>query len=35
LWAAEHNKEDVLARKFEEALKKANEQPAEKPHTRF
>jgi hypothetical protein len=34
-WAAEHNKEDVLARKFEEALKKANEQPAEKPYTRF
>ena len=30
-WAAEHNKEDVLARKFEEALKKAKEQPAEKP----
>ena len=30
-WAAEKNKEDVLARKFEEALKKAKEQPAEKP----
>ena len=30
-WAAERNKEDVLARKFEEALKKAKEQPAEKP----
>ena len=30
-WVAEKNKEDVLARKFEEALKKAKEQPAEKP----
>src|SRR5579864_6279140 len=30
-WAAEKNKEDVLARKFEEALKKAKEKPAEKP----
>ena len=30
-WAAEQNKEDVLARKFEEALKKAKEGPAEKP----
>lgn len=30
-WEAERNKEDVLSRKFEEALKKAKEQPAEKP----
>lgn len=30
-WQAEKNKEDVLSRKFEEALKKAKEQPAEKP----
>jgi len=30
-WDAERNKEDVLARKFEEALKKAKEQPVEKP----
>jgi hypothetical protein len=30
-WAAEQNKEDVLARKFEEALKKAKGQPVEKP----
>ena len=30
-WEAERKKEDVLARKFEEALKKAKEQPAEKP----
>ena len=30
-WEAEHKKEDVLARKFEEALKKAHEGPAEKP----
>jgi hypothetical protein len=30
-WEAEHNKEDVLARKFEEALKKAKEQLVEKP----
>ena len=30
-WEAESKKEDVLARKFEEALKKAKEQPAEKP----
>ena len=28
---AESKKEDVLARKFEEALKKAKEQPAERP----
>lgn len=30
-WEAERKKEDVLARKFEEGLKKAREQPAEKP----
>ena len=30
-WEAERMKEDVLARKFEEGLKKAKEQPAEKP----
>jgi hypothetical protein len=30
-WEAERNKEDVLARKFEEGLKKAKGQPAEKP----
>jgi hypothetical protein len=30
-WEAESKKEDVLARKFEEALKKAHEGPAEKP----
>jgi len=30
-WEAERNKEDVLTRKFEEALKKAKDQPAEKP----
>jgi hypothetical protein len=30
-WEAESKKEDVLARKFEEALKRAKEQPAEKP----
>src|SRR4029077_5649420 len=30
-WEAENKKEDVLARKFEEALKKAHEQPNEKP----
>jgi hypothetical protein len=30
-WDAELKKEDVLTRKFEEALKKAKEQPAEKP----
>jgi hypothetical protein len=29
-WEAESKKEDVLARKFEEALKKAHEGPAEK-----
>ena len=30
-WEAEKKKEDVLARKFEEALKKAKDQPVEKP----
>src|SRR5713226_6138946 len=30
-WEAEKNKEDVLTRKFEEALKKAKDQPVEKP----
>jgi hypothetical protein len=30
-WAAEQKKEDVLTRKFEEALKKAKDQPLEKP----
>ncbi len=30
-WNAEKNKEDVLNRKFEEALKKAKDQPLEKP----
>ena len=30
-WEAERNKEDVLTRKFEEALKKAKNQPVEKP----
>ena len=30
-WEAEKNKEDVLTRKFEEALKKAKNQPIEKP----
>src|SRR5713226_7269720 len=30
-WEAENKKEDVLARKFEEGLKKAREGPAEKP----
>lgn len=34
-WEAENKKEDVLARKFEEALKKAHEQPAEKPMRDF
>ena len=28
---AEKNKEDVLTRKFEEALKRAKDQPVEKP----
>ena len=30
-WVAESKKEDVLARKFEEGLKRAREAPAEKP----
>jgi hypothetical protein len=30
-WQAESKKEDVLNRKFEEALKKAKDQPVEKP----
>jgi hypothetical protein len=30
-WNAEQKKEDVLERKFEEALKKAKEQPISKP----
>jgi hypothetical protein len=30
-WLAEKNKEDVLNRKFEEALKKAKDQPLDKP----
>jgi hypothetical protein len=30
-WEAESKKEDVLNRKFEEALRKAKDQPAEKP----
>ena len=30
-WVAESKKEDVLNRKFEEALKKAKDQPVEKP----
>jgi hypothetical protein len=30
-WQAESQKEDVLNRKFEEALKKAKDQPVEKP----
>jgi hypothetical protein len=34
-WEAEKNKEDVLTRKFEEALKKAKDQPVEKPFRDF
>jgi hypothetical protein len=34
-WEAESKKEDVLNRKFEEALKKAKDQPAEKPMRDF
>ncbi len=30
-WEAEKKKEEVLTRKFEEALKKAKDQPLEKP----
>jgi hypothetical protein len=34
-WVAESKKEDVLNRKFEEALKKAKDQPVEKPFRDF
>jgi hypothetical protein len=34
-WEAESKKEDVLSRKFEEALRKAKEQPVEKPMRDF
>ena len=34
-WEAESKKEDVLSRKFDEALKKAKEQPIEKPMRDF
>lgn len=30
-WFKETNKEDILAKKFEEAMKKAKDAPAEKP----
>jgi hypothetical protein len=30
-WFTETNKEDILAKKFEEAMKKAKDAPAEKP----
>jgi len=30
-WFREMNKEDILAKKFEEAMKKAKDAPAEKP----
>ena len=30
-WNIEHNKEDILAKKFEEAMKKAKDAPAGKP----
>jgi hypothetical protein len=30
-WFQETNKEDILAKKFEEAMKKAKDKPAEKP----
>jgi len=30
-WFQESNKEDILAKKFEEAMKKAKDTPAEKP----
>ncbi len=30
-WFQETNKEDILAKKFEEAMKKAKDAPAEKP----
>jgi len=34
-WEAERKKEDILNRKFEEALKKAKDQPVEKPLSDF
>jgi hypothetical protein len=34
-WEAESKKEDVLNRKFEEALKKAKDQPVERPKRSF
>ena len=34
-WQAESKKEDVLNRKFEEALKKAKDQPTERPMRDF
>jgi len=34
-WEAESKKEDVLNRKFEEALKKAKDQPPERPTRDF
>jgi len=34
-WEAESKKEDVLNRKFEEALRKAKDQPVEKPFRDF
>jgi hypothetical protein len=34
-WEAESKKEDVLNRKFEEALKKAKDQPFERPKRDF
>ena len=30
-WTQEHNKEDILTKKFEEAMKKAKDSPIEKP----
>ncbi|GAC1702449.1 MAG: hypothetical protein NVS9B4_07870 [Candidatus Acidiferrum sp.] len=30
-WTQEHNKEDILAKKFEEAMKKAKDSPIERP----
>ena len=34
-WEAENKKEDVLNRKFEEALKKVKDQPSERPMRDF
>jgi len=34
-WEAETKKEDILNRKFEEALKKAKDQPVERPKRNF